>query len=110
MVLRGKASQVASGRGGNWTAREEKGGASFGKASRGAWPAALGLLPLPSPPCAAVWLGGGRTGRGPRQGWPTGSCLEKTRKKESQVDVRFPWVWLPAEWLAVLTPRPDQEG
>ena len=36
MVPRGKASQVASGRGGNWAAREEKGGVSFGKASRGA--------------------------------------------------------------------------
>ena len=30
MVPRGKASQVASGRGGNWTAAEEKGGASLG--------------------------------------------------------------------------------
>ena len=36
MVPRGKASQIASGRGGNWTAGEEKGGASLGAASRGA--------------------------------------------------------------------------
>ena len=36
MVPHGKASQVALGRGGNWTAREEKGGVSFGEASRGA--------------------------------------------------------------------------
>ena len=35
MVPRGKASQVALGRGGNWTAGEEKGGASFGETSRG---------------------------------------------------------------------------
>ena len=35
MVPRGKASQVALGRGGNWTAGEEKGGASFWGASRG---------------------------------------------------------------------------
>ena len=65
-----------------------------------------------SPAVASVcadWLGRGRTGRRPRQGWPTGSCLEKTRKKESRVDVRFPWVWLPAEWLAELIPRPGQE-
>ena len=25
------------------------------------------------------------------------------------MDVRFPWVWLPAKWLAELTPRPGQE-
>ena len=25
------------------------------------------------------------------------------------MDVRFPWVRLPAEWLAELTPRPGQE-
>ena len=36
MVPRGKASQVALGRVGNWTAGEEKGGASFGETSRGA--------------------------------------------------------------------------
>ena len=35
MVLRGKASQVPLGRGGNWTAGEEKGGASFWETSRG---------------------------------------------------------------------------
>ena len=61
MVPRGKATQVALGRGGDWEAGGEKGGASFGETSRGAWPAALGLLPIPSYPCAVVWLGGGRT-------------------------------------------------
>ena len=34
-VPRGKASQVALGRGGDWTAGEEKGGASFWEALRG---------------------------------------------------------------------------
>ena len=39
--------------------REGKGGVSFGKASRGACPAALSLLPFLPSPCAEVSLKGG---------------------------------------------------
>ena len=48
MVPRGKASQVALGRGGNWTAGEEKGGASFWETSRG-----CDRLPRAPVPCLA---------------------------------------------------------
>ena len=63
LAPRGKAMQVAGGRGENQALGEQKGGVLSGKALRGAGPPPCCLLPFLSSPFTRTWLGGGAEGK-----------------------------------------------